>query len=106
MDSTYMIKEGNSIAFADGWVVLVDTVLCWYDYLSFSDYGLEDIPYPQEISEMLDLDEPDLDGLNGAISEWEDEIAKAAGYKTFSGHGSYTVSPSSQMGISMSVTEE
>ena len=44
----------------------------------------------------------DCDDLNRLIDEWEGRIAEACGKKAFHGHGNYSVSAASEMGLNLS----
>lgn len=52
-----------------------------------------------------EIPEGHVETLNEAIRTWEEEIAHAAGFKDFAGHGGYAVSAASEMGLNLTVEE-
>ena len=85
----------------------LDTALAaaaeWYDYLQddpqiaarLSERGVETLP-------PLDQEPVDsIDELNARLDHWKEQIAEAAGYKTWHGHGNYAVSAACEMGLTL-----
>ena len=100
----------------DTWADLLERVEGWYDYLDARDgsgaHTKEgDVPdeewgLPAAPDLASEVDEGNLGRLNSLIGIWEDTIARSLGYTWFQGHGSYGVSPSSEMGLRLTVTVE
>ena len=96
----YKISDGNAIGQYDSWDDLMANLESWYDYLGLPEYGAMDVPDP----DFSDVGEGDIDYLNDQISIWEEEVALAAGFEVFQGHGNHTVSAASEMGLRLEVS--
>jgi hypothetical protein len=103
----WIISDGNALETYKDWNLLLRSAEEWYLYLSeesaIDDDGMDIAISDRDFSE---IPEGDVVSLNDAIRSWEEKIAEAAGYTTFSGHGSYSVSAASNMGLNLTVREE
>jgi hypothetical protein len=102
----WIISDGNAAEYYKNWDLLLRAAENWYNYLSedseIDNDGMDIAVSDSDFSEIL---EDDLDSLNNAIRLWEERIAEAAGYTTFAGHGNYSVSAASSMGLNLTVRE-
>jgi len=98
----WRISDGNTTEIYEDWGELISAAENWYNYM------LED-GTPEVIYYMAyyfsEIPEGDVETLNSAIRAWEEKIAHAAGFKDFYGHGNYTVSAASEMGLNLTVEE-
>lgn len=103
----YIISDGNGIEKTESWDQVVDIVASWYDCL-YDEGRFENVTDIPEIDDAIyELEEgQSLTFLNLIIVAWENRIAEALGYSTFQGHGSFVVSPGSEMGLNLTVREE
>ncbi|MCK9458793.1 MAG: hypothetical protein M0R80_04075 [Proteobacteria bacterium] len=102
----WIISDGNAAETHEDWELLLRTAEEWYMYLSeesaIDDDGMDIAVYARNFDDII---EGDLDSLNSAIKLWEERIAEAAGYTTFTGTGNYSVSAASRMGLNLTVRE-
>lgn len=99
---TYIISDGNARETASTLDAAIGIVEDWYDFMG-DDERYEDVEvptFPALASEINSVSE-----LNAAIGEWERAIAEACGHKAFHGHGNYSVSAASEMGLRLRVEE-
>jgi hypothetical protein len=97
----YTVSDGNATEKYDDWDDTVSAVESWYDYMDDDDHYKFEGGRPPFNPRRL---EPgDVDSLNEAIREWENEIAESLDYESFHGHGNYSVSPASAMGLNLTV---
>jgi hypothetical protein len=96
--STYRIQitDGNAIETVNDYVEAESVVSEWYDFMA-DDERYEGVELPSFNPRGKDIE--DCDDLNTLISEWEEAIAAACGKKAFHGHGNYSVSAASEMGL-------
>jgi hypothetical protein len=102
----WVISDGNALETYEDWDLLLRTAEEWYLYLleesAIDDDGMDIAVYARNFE---DIPEGDIESLNNAIRFWEERIAEAAGYTTFYGHGNYSVSAASNMGLNLTVRE-
>jgi len=100
----WTISDGNALETYEDWDLLLRSAEEWYLYLSeesaITDDGIDIAISDRDFS---DISEGNIESLNNAIRFWEEKIAEAAGYTTFSGHGNYSVSAASNMGLNLTV---
>lgn len=101
----YSVNDGNAYESADSWAELVEQLQEWFDFLVVVPADA-----PEALAEAvhsLDLAKiaaGDLEGLQGALNEWQERIAEAMGYRSWAGHGNYYVSAAAAAGLSLTVT--
>lgn len=96
--STFKIEltDGNAIKTVNDYIEAEEVVSEWYEFIS-DDERYEGIEMPSFNPDGKDI--CDCDDLNALISEWEEAIAEACGKVAFHGHGNYSVSAASEMGL-------
>lgn len=97
--TSYYLSDGNANQTAETLADAVRIAADWYDFLLDGDYELDTVP-------SMDKDGiTDIHSLNRAIGRWENAIAEACGKKAFHGHGNYSVSAASEMGLNLVARE-
>jgi hypothetical protein len=99
-ESTFRIQitDGNAVEVVNDYIEAESTVSDWYEFLA-DDERYEGVEIPSFNPDGRDIE--DCDDLNRLISEWENAIAEACGKKAFHGHGNYSVSAASEMGLNL-----
>jgi hypothetical protein len=103
--TTYEITDSSGSVDVQDWDALVQQAQDWYDYM-LDDQAHDDNDELQDVvqgARFGAVPEGDVEALQKAIDEWEDEIAAAMGHEAFHGHGSYGVSAACQAGLSLRV---
>ena len=98
----WIISDGNAAEEYDNWNEILYAAEGWYLYLPERFDGVADAVLARDFD---NIPEGDTEAFNSAIRSWEERIAQAAGYKDFTGHGNYSVSAASEMGLNLSVEE-
>lgn len=96
--TTYTVTDGNAYESADSLTAAAELVAEWYDHMT------EDYEIPAFNSDAEEI--KDIDHLHRLIRTWENAIAEANGHKAFHGHGNYSVSAASEMGLQLRVRED
>jgi len=99
----WIVSDGNATETYKNWDLLRRAAEDWYYWLPERVKELTDENMP--IADFSEIPEGDIDSLNSSIKLWEERIAEAAGYTTFAGHGNYSVSAASNMGLNLTVRE-
>lgn len=96
------VDDGSSYEEVEDWDSLLDKVSDWYWFITEQRDDLpEDWTLPS--IDLKGLRAGDVEGLNARISDWENNIAESLDYSAFHGHGNYSVSPASAMGLNLRV---
>lgn len=100
MGSSFKIEltDGNAIQTVNDYIEAEKVVNEWYDFLT-DDKRYEAVEMPTFNPDGRDIE--DCSDLNTLICEWEEAIASACNKNAFHGHGNYSVSASSQMGLNL-----
>lgn len=97
------LRDSNTSEIHEDLAAALASAAEWYDYLwddpqiaaRLSDRGVEALP-------PLDQEPVDsVEALNARLDDWKEQIAEAAGYKTWHGHGNYAVNAACEMGLTL-----
>lgn len=99
-ESTFFIRisDGNAVEIVNDYVEAEEIVSDWYDFLT-DDERYDGVEIPSFNPYCEDIE--DVGDLNRLISSWENAIAEACGKEAFHGHGNYSASAASEMGLNL-----
>jgi hypothetical protein len=95
------LLDGNVFDIYDSLAEATKAASGWYDYLAEDDGPLSERDLPDLNAEGI----TDVNGLNQAISDWEEQLAKEMGFRSFTGRGASYVQAADEAGLRMVARE-
>ena len=95
------LSDGRATEIYDSLTESIEATAAWYDYLAADGGSLIGNYFPRLNAEGI----TDVNALNQAISDWEEQLAEEIGFSSFTGHSGCYVRAADEAGLRLVARE-